>query len=233
MRMKNGRNEDAKYFIEKKDDSNVLLLVILRTVTVMFLLSSAILITMSILFRPWKQETLPGKTKFALEFSVFHVCRSSHVGTKCYKGAYDDAPAWFRAFQTFLFMATIQQYLSTFYIIIQLVRTRNDQVKKFWIPGLASLFSAAFTLTAMLILVGYRDFEFMEDIRLYKMGWIFDQDVDEYSGYPRQMAWWSIGLMLLVTILCSFTQYYEKRYAQRYKMNALRHQAETAVYSVR
>lgn len=72
----------------------------------MFLLCSAVMTHMCVLFRPWKQEWV-GKPGLTLEFSVWHVCRATPKGVKCYDGEYDNAPGQhsnvrLRSLETFL-----------------------------------------------------------------------------------------------------------------------------------
>lgn len=196
-----------------KSRVSILYIILLRSITVMFSLSSAITLTLAILFRPWKVEHLPKATNY-LEFSVFHVCRHTKRIHTCYKDPYTEAPAWFLTFQTFLLAAACCQYLATFYMIIKIFITKNHQSRKIWMSSCFSLAAAVLVFTALLIAIGYWDFEFMDDIRMYKMGWIENAETEEIADYPWYIAWAAAAMMLFTSLLCLFMHFKDSRFTR-------------------
>ena len=70
----------------KGPTTNLYKLVISRLLGVMSVFCSSILLTMCILFRPWKVESYAGKNA---EFSIWKVCRADKKKEKCFPGYYE------------------------------------------------------------------------------------------------------------------------------------------------
>ena len=78
-----------KNIIHTQPPVSVVKIVLLRTITIMELLCTTLLMTMAVMLRPWKYENLEGDQKY-LEISVFHVCRAVFSkGIKCYPGEHE------------------------------------------------------------------------------------------------------------------------------------------------
>jgi len=219
---KNKNIQEEKQLISNiKLSNDVIKLVVLRVVCFIVLLASAVIITMAVIFKPWKLEFTTGSS-VTYELSVWEVCRNSPRGVRCYEGELDVAPAWFLAFRWFLMLSVIFQYIATFYYLIMLLIRKNEDTRAFWVASLISLISAAMVLTAMVILVAFWDFGFLDDSRMVRMGWREDMDVEEASGWTRDMGYISIGFMLASSFLCLYTHFKDDSFARHYEVNRMK-----------
>lgn len=201
-------------------------LIFLRTFSVLYMLCTAILIHMAVVFRPWKVEWFKNK-RATLEWGLWHVCRGSPKGERCYEGDLDAAPAWFWGFRAFFMISVVIQYLGAFFLMVKLLITKNGGSRQFWISAFVSLTSAICILTAMLMLIGYRELEFLEDSRMYRMGWRMDEiDVDEEWGWPHMLMWFNMALCLVGFFVCLYTHSKDSKWSKWYAMEGLRKQAQ-------
>lgn len=202
-------------------------IVLLRTTTIMLLLLTTLLMTMAIMLRPWKTEFVEGTTK-NMEIGIFHVCRASFSkGIKCYPGTHEEAPdPWFMAFRWFLLLSTFSGFAAVFYPIIQLIRTTRQVLNLFVIPAALSLLSGCLSLTSLLMLLGYWDFEHLDDFRLYKMGWKEDLETEEFVNWPNDLAWAACIMFFLDFLLCVYAHFKDTAFMNSFKLNAIREHAE-------
>lgn len=78
-------------FILLQIPSDIIYITSVRSFAVLITLTSAIVLTMSIVYRPWRIEYTSKKVQ--LEISIWDVCRVVKAnGEKCYPGEYSDAP---------------------------------------------------------------------------------------------------------------------------------------------
>ena len=77
-------------------------------------------------------------------------------------------------------------------------------------------FLACLTLIALLLLVAYWKFEFLENSRMYRMGWRKEAKFDKRSGYPLYMAWAAFALTLSSCVLCLYAHYKDIKYVKHY-----------------
>jgi len=212
--------EEEEMITKIQISHDVIKLVVLRVSCVIVLLTSAVFITLSVLFKPWKLE-FNKNAAVTFEISVWEVCRNTPKGAKCYEGELDRAPAWFLVFRWFLMLPVIFQYIATFYVLIMLLVRKNKETRAFWVPSLISLVSASLVITSMVILVAYWEFEFLDESRKFRMGWREAMDLDEVSGWTRDMGYISVSFMLASSCLCLCTHFKDNSFAKDCNVNQM------------
>ena len=75
----------------------------------------------------------------------------------------------------------------------------------------------------MIILIFHWDFEFVEELRMYRMGWAEGEDVDSNTGYPWIMAWIGISMTFTCIPLSFYAHIKDRKFAKTYKMRKLKH----------
>ncbi|XP_066915356.1 uncharacterized protein [Clytia hemisphaerica] len=209
-----------------KPEFSTIKIVFLRTFCVLYLLISAILLHMVAMFRPWKQEWV-GKPSNLFEISIWKICRKSRKSTKCYEGELDDAPGWFMALRWFIMLSVFMQYISLLFTLAKITFTKNSTSRQFWIPAFLCLFSAIFILCGMLMLVGYREFDFLEESRMYRMGWRFEEvRIDEAWGWPYYLSWGNFAICLVGFLVCMYTHVTDTKWSKSYEMFNMRNKAK-------
>lgn len=84
---------------------------------------------------------------------------------------------------------------------------------------------------SMLLLVGYREFEFLEESRMYRMGWRYKGRTEDIWAWPYYMSWCTIGVHLIAFAVCMFTESADMKYGKFYATEGLRRQAEYIMVS--
>ena len=89
------------------------------------------------------------------------------------------------------------------------------------------LVPAVFILCGMLILIGYRELEFLETSRMYRMGWRFEEvAVEEQWGWPYYLTWCNFAFCLIGFFVCMFTHVKDSNWSKHFAMENLRNQAK-------
>ena len=81
-------------------------------------------------------------------------------------------------------------------------------------------------MTSLLMLLGYWDFEHLDDSRLYRMGWKEDMETEEIVEWPNDMAWAACVLFFFDFLLCIYAHLKDVAFMKAFKMNALRLEAQ-------
>ena len=82
--------------------------------------------------------------------------------------------------------------------------------------------SAGILLIAMVVLILYWQFEFLEDSRKFRMGWRSDQDTNEKVGWVRNVAWAGFALILASCITCLYAHVADERFRKDYEVHNMR-----------
>lgn len=78
----------------------------------------------------------------------------------------------------------------------------------------------------MLILVGYREFEFMEESRMQRMGWRTEARHEVIWGWPYYMSWCTFPACLVAFVVCMFAESTETKYTKYCETEGLRKKAQ-------
>merc|ERR1712131_316476 len=99
-------------------------------------------------------------------------------GATCYGvGDYvKELPLWFMAIRCFLVSSAVVGYTNMLFCVYRLVKSSGPD-HLFLVPSILSFSSGGTSLIALIMFVGYWDFDFLEDIRLEQMAWIEDMEV--------------------------------------------------------
>lgn len=76
-----------------------------------------------------------------------------------------------------------------------------------------SFLSAVLILTAMLLLIGYREFDFLENIRMYRMGWRSRMHHNDIWRWPFYVTWCSFVICLFSFVTSMFANSIELKFA--------------------
>ena len=82
-------------------------------------------------------------------------------------------------------------------------------------------------MTALLMLIGYWDFEHLDWSRLYRMGWKEDMETEEHVGWPNDMAWCACVLYFFNFIVCIYVHFKDKTFMRAFKADMLRQKAHS------
>ena len=82
--------------------------------------------------------------------------------------------------------------------------------------------SAGVLLIAMVVLIIYWQFEFLEDSRMFRMGWRAGQDTNEKVGWVRNVAWAGFALILASCITCLYAHVADERFRKNYDIHNMR-----------
>ena len=82
--------------------------------------------------------------------------------------------------------------------------------------------SAGVLLIAMVVLIIYWQFEFLEDSRMFRMGWRPGQDTNEKVGWVRNVAWAGFALILASCITCLYAHVADERFRKNYDIHNVR-----------
>ena len=79
----------------------------------------------------------------------------------------------------------------------------------------------------MLMLVGYREFDFLEESRMYRMGWRFEEvRIDEQWGWPYYLSWCNFAICLIGFLVCMYTHVKDTKWSKSYEMMNMRNKAK-------